>query len=87
VLIVLMLAPFLIMISFPLPPMLYAVHRDNGPLVARVVGTILYFAIVAPMSLRFGVTGAAGAFVIGTATMVAILAFQVQREYRRIRTQ
>jgi len=87
VLIVLMLAPFLIMISFPLPPMLYAVHRDNDPLTARVVGTIAYFAIVAPMSLRFGVTGAAGAFVIGTATMVAILAYQVRREYRRMRAR
>jgi len=87
VLIVLMLAPFLIMISFPLPPMLYAVHRDNDPLTARIVGTIVYFAIVAPMALRFGVTGAAGAFVIGTATMVAILAYQVRRAYRQGRAQ
>lgn len=87
VLIVLMLAPFLIMISFPLPPMLYAVHRDNDPLTARIVGTIVYFAIVAPMALRFGVTGAAGAFVIGTATMVVILAYQVRRAYRQARAR
>lgn len=87
VLIVLMIAPFLIMISFPLPPMLYAAHRDDAPLTARIIGTILYFAIVAPLSWKFGVTGAAAAFVIGTATMVAVLVLQVQAEYRRIRAR
>jgi O-antigen/teichoic acid export membrane protein len=87
VLIVLMFAPFLIMISFPLPPMLYAVHREGAPLTARIVGTIVYFAIVAPLSWRFGVTGAAAAFVIATAVMVAILIVQVSREYRRVRKQ
>jgi len=85
VLIVLMFAPFLIMVSFPLPPMLYAVGRDDAPLTARIVGTIVYFAIVAPLSWQFGVAGAAAAFVIGTAVMVAILAVQVAGEYRKMR--
>ena len=87
VLIVLIIAPFLIMISFPFPPMLYALHRDDAPLTARIVGTIIYFAIVAPLSWRFGVIGAATAFVIGTAVMVAILAVQLWREYGRVRTR
>jgi O-antigen/teichoic acid export membrane protein len=87
VLIVLMFAPFLIMISFPLPPMLYAVDRDDAPLTARIVGTIIYFAIVAPLSWKFGVAGAAAAFVIGTAVMVVILGLQVWREYHRVRTR
>jgi len=87
VLIVLMLAPFLIMISFPLPPMLYAVDRDDAPLTARIVGTIIYFAIVAPLSWQYGVTGAALAFVIGTAAMVAILVMEVAREYSKVRSR
>ena len=87
VLIVLMVAPFLIMISFPLPPMLYALHRDDAPLTARIVGTIVYFAIVAPLSWKFGVTGAAAAFVIGTAVMVAILVLQLWREYARMKAR
>ncbi|HEU5482955.1 MAG TPA: polysaccharide biosynthesis C-terminal domain-containing protein, partial [Sphingomicrobium sp.] len=87
VLVVLMFAPFLIMISFPLPPMLYAVDRDDAPLTARIVGTIIYFAIVAPLSWQFGVAGAAAAFVAGTAVMVAILSVQVWREYHRVRTR
>ena len=86
VLIVLMFAPFLIMISFPLPPMLYAVHREDAPLTARIVGTIVYFSIVAPLSWQFGLIGAAAAFVIGTAIMVAVLSLQVWREYARVRT-
>ncbi|MGI8704866.1 MAG: lipopolysaccharide biosynthesis protein [Sphingomicrobium sp.] len=87
VLIVLVFAPFLIMISFALPPMLYALHRDDAPLTARVVGTIVYFAIVAPLAWEFGLTGAAAAFVIGTAVMVAVLTIQLWREYRRVRAQ
>jgi O-antigen/teichoic acid export membrane protein len=87
VLIVLVIAPFLFMISFPLPPMLYALHRDDAPLTARIVGTVIYFAIIAPLSWQFGVTGAAAAFVIGTAAMVLVLAAQLHREYRRVRFQ
>lgn len=87
VLVVLMLAPFLIMISFPLPPMLYAVDRDDAPLTARVVGTIIYFAIVAPLAWQYGVIGAALAAVIGTAVMVAVLVLQVWREYAKVRTR
>lgn len=85
VLVLLMVAPFLIMISFPLPPMLYAVGRDDAPLTARIVGTLVYFAIIAPLSWELGLIGAAAAFVIGTATMVAILSAQVWREYQRVR--
>ncbi len=84
-LIVLIIAPLLAMISFPMPPMLYALHRDQAPLVARLVGTVLYLAVVAPLAWRFGLAGAAGAFVLGTAAMVLILAVQLGREYRRVR--
>ncbi|MEO8548242.1 MAG: lipopolysaccharide biosynthesis protein [Sphingomicrobium sp.] len=85
VLLVLMVAPLLAMVSFPLPPMLYTLDRPDAPLKARLIGTILYFAIVAPLSWRFGVTGAAVAFVLGYAVMVAVLALQLLGEYRRVR--
>ncbi|HVL79394.1 MAG TPA: oligosaccharide flippase family protein [Sphingomicrobium sp.] len=85
VLIVLMIAPLLAMLSFPLPPMLYALDRPDGPLKARLVGTLLYFGIVAPLAWQFGVAGAAAAFVIGYATMVVVLVLQVRGEHRRVR--
>ncbi|HVM37661.1 MAG TPA: lipopolysaccharide biosynthesis protein [Sphingomicrobium sp.] len=87
ILLVLILAPLLTMISFPLPYMLYALDRPDGPLKARLIGTIIYFAIIAPLSWRFDAVGAAAAFVVGTAAMVLVLAIQVAREYRRVRVR
>ena len=72
-----------------LPPasMLYALDRPDAPLKARLVGTIVYFGIIAPLSWRFGVMGAAAAFVLGYAAMALMLALQVRSEYRRVRTR
>jgi O-antigen/teichoic acid export membrane protein len=86
VLLVLMIAPFLVMLSFPVVPMLYALDRPDAPLKARLIGTILYFAIVAPLAWRFGVIGAAISFVIGVAAMVTTQVMQLVGEYRRVRT-
>jgi O-antigen/teichoic acid export membrane protein len=85
-LVVLIIAPLLAMVSFPMPPMLYALHRDQAPLISRIVGTVLYLLIVAPLTWRFGLAGAAAAFVIGTAAMVLVLTMQLLREYRRVRS-
>ena len=85
VLLVLMIAPMLAMLSFSMAPMLYTLDRPDAPLKARLIGTILYFAIVAPLAWRFGVIGAASAFVLGYAVMVAVLALQLTAEYRRVR--
>ena len=85
VLMVLIVAPMLGILSFPLPSMLYALERPDGPLKARLLGTVAYFIIVAPLAWRFGVTGAAGAFVIGFAVMVLALVMQVRSEHRRVR--
>ena len=65
--------------------MLYALDRPDAPLKARLVGTIVYFAIIAPLCWRFGVIGAATAFVLGYASMALMLALQVRSEYRRVR--
>ena len=86
VLVVLMLVPVLGILSFPLPPMLYALDRPDGPLKARLLGTIAFFLLVAPLAQRFELLGAAAAFVIGNAVMVAALAWQVRREHHRVRS-
>jgi O-antigen/teichoic acid export membrane protein len=84
-LLILMIVPFLGVFSFPLPPMLYALDRPDGPLKARLTGTILYFLIIAPLSWRFGVNGAAIAFVIGNVGTVATMMWLLRGEYRRVR--
>ena len=86
-LVILMLVPFLNVFSFPMPPMLYALDRPDGPLKARLVGTIIYFLIIAPLSWRLGVEGAAIAFVIGNGATVAMMIWQLRGEYRRLRSR
>ena len=84
-LVILMVVPFLSVFSFPLPPMLYALDRPDGPLKARVIGTVLFFLIIAPLSWRFGVVGAAIALVIGNVGTVGAMMWQLRQEYRRVR--
>ena len=84
-LIVLMLVPFLGVLSFPLPPMLYALDRPDAPLKARAIGTVTYFLIVAPLCWRLGVIGAAIAFTLGNAATAAVMVWQLRAEHRRVR--
>ena len=79
--------PLLAILSFPLPPMLYALDRADGPLKARIVATILYFAIVAPLCWRFNTMGAAIAIVAAHVVMVVILVVMVRGEHRRVRAK
>jgi O-antigen/teichoic acid export membrane protein len=85
VLMILIIAPLLGVISFPLPSMLLALDRPEGPVRARLLGAIVYFAIVAPLAWRFGIIGAAIAFVIGNVVLVMALVWQVRTEHRRVR--
>jgi O-antigen/teichoic acid export membrane protein len=87
VLLIMVGVPLLAILSFPLPSMLYALDRADAPLTARLVGTGLYFAIVAPLCWRFDVQGAAIAIVIGHAVMIAVLVWQLRREHRRVRAK
>jgi O-antigen/teichoic acid export membrane protein len=84
-LVILMLIPFLSIFSFPLPPMLYALDRPDAPVTARFAGTIIFFVIIAPLSWRFGLDGAAIALVVGRAATVAAMLWQLRAEHRRVR--
>ena len=85
ILMVLILASVIGIFSFPLPSMLYALDRPDAPLKARLVGSIVYFGLIAPLCLRFGVMGAAAAFVMGYAAMALTLLLYVRAEYHRVR--
>jgi O-antigen/teichoic acid export membrane protein len=84
-LLVLMLVPVLGVISFPFAPMLYAFGRAGDPLWAKLIGSVVFFASLAPLAWTFGVVGAAISFVIGSATNVLILIIQLLRQYRKVR--
>ena len=87
VLLVMIGVPLVAILSFPLPPMLYALDRPDGPLKARIVATIVYFAIIAPLCWEFDTMGAAMAIVLAHLVMVAILIFMLRREHRRVRAK
>jgi O-antigen/teichoic acid export membrane protein len=78
-------ALLLTMIAFPLTPMLYALDRTLAPLVARVLGASVYVAAIFPLAYRFGIVGAALAFVLGNLVMFGWLGLSLAREYRRLR--
>jgi O-antigen/teichoic acid export membrane protein len=84
-LVVLMVVPLIAIISFPLPPMLYALGRAGDPLKARVLASILFFGALPPLCWKYGVVGAAAAFVIATAANAAIMSIQLSGDYRRLR--
>jgi len=85
-LVILMIIPFLGIFSFPLPPMLYALGRSDGPLKAKLIGSVAFFGTIAPLSWSFGVAGAAVALVIGNAANVLAMLLQLRGEHRRVRT-
>jgi O-antigen/teichoic acid export membrane protein len=87
VLLVMIGVPLVAILSFPLPPMLYALDRPDGPLKARVIATIIYFAIIAPLCWRFDTIGAAMAIVAAHLVMVLILLWMLRGEYRRVRAK
>jgi O-antigen/teichoic acid export membrane protein len=84
-LLILMVVPFISVFSFPLPPMLYALDRPDAPVTARVIGSAVFFLGIAPLSWRFGVIGAAIAFVMGSAATVVAMMWQLRLEHRRVR--
>lgn len=84
-LVILMVVPFISVFSFPLPPMLYALNRPDGPVTARLIGSAMFFLSIAPLCWGWGVVGAAIALVLGNVATVAVMMVQLQREYRRVR--
>ena len=85
-LLVLALVPVLGVLSFPLAPMLYALGKAGGPLRARLTASVIFFIALAPLSMAFGIIGAAVAFVLATAINVGMMIAQLAILYRRRRT-
>ena len=85
VLLIMMLVPAIGILTFPLPSMLLALDRPSAPLVARLVGTGAYFALIYPLATWYGLSGAAWAFVIGNLLMAVTLIGQLRGEHSRWR--
>lgn len=84
-LVIMMVIPFLAIFSFPLTPMLYALGRSDGPLKAKLLGSIALFITIAPLSWRWNVTGAAIALVLASVVNTGAMLVQLRGEHRRVR--
>jgi len=76
--------PLLTIVSFPLPSTLYALDRPDAPLKARIIATTFYFAAIGPLAHLAGLRGAALAFLLANALLVAALAIFLRVEYHRV---
>lgn len=84
-LVVLMAIPFIGIFSFPLSPMLYALGRSDAPLKAKLLGSAVFFATIAPLSWALDVLGAAIALVLANVVNTAAMMVQLRGEHRRVR--
>jgi O-antigen/teichoic acid export membrane protein len=84
-LVIMMVIPFLGIFSFPLTPMLYALGRSDGPLKAKLLGSLIFFITIAPLSWRWNVIGAAIALVLANVVNTATMLLQLRTEHRRVR--
>lgn len=84
-LVILTAIPFLGIFSFPLSPMLYALGRSDGPLKAKLLGSLAFFITIAPLSWEAGVVGAAISLVLANLVNTGVMMVQLRREHRRIR--
>ena len=84
-LLILIAIPFIGIFSFPLSPMLYALGRSDGPLKAKLLGSAIFFATIAPLSWALDVVGAAIALVLANAVNAGAMMVQLRGEHRRVR--
>jgi O-antigen/teichoic acid export membrane protein len=84
-LVIMMVIPFLGIFSFPLTPMLYALGRSDAPLKAKLMGSAVFFAAIAPLAWRWDVIGAAIALVLANVVNTGAMLLQLRTEHRRVR--
>jgi O-antigen/teichoic acid export membrane protein len=67
--------------------MLYALGRSDGPLKAKLLGSAIFFASIAPLSWKWNITGAAIALVLANLVNTAAMMIQLLGEHRRVRAK
>ena len=78
---IMMIATLLSAISFPVVPMLYALHRTNIPVVGKFWATAAFLLSLYPLCRWAGIAGAGIAYVVGDVLGVALMIIALRREY------
>jgi len=83
---ILLLGTFVNVVTFPVTPMLYALHRTEVPLFAKALGIGTSLATLYPLCQWLGLAGAALATLLGTLIAIFSSVAVLGREYRVART-
>jgi O-antigen/teichoic acid export membrane protein len=80
---VLLMLPVIATLAFPLPAMFYSLGKPGGPLVANILGALIFVCSLPLLTASKGLVGAGLAFVAGRLvsllTMGALLAWHYHR--------
>lgn len=82
---IMLVGTFLGVVTFPVTPMLYALHRSGVPLAAKTIGIGVSLLALYPLARWLGLPGAGLAYVVGNLISIGATTFVLRGEYRRIR--
>ena len=78
---IMIIATLLSAISFPVVPMLYALHRTNITVAAKFWATAVFLLSLYPLCRWAGIAGAGIAYVIGDVLGIVLMMVALRREY------
>lgn len=82
---VIMFLPVIATLAFPLPAMFYSLGRPGGPLIANIVGTMVFVGSLPFLTAQQGLVGAGIALVAGRLSSLLTMAGLLALLYRRTR--
>lgn len=82
---VLLVLPVIATLAFPLPAMFYSLGRPSGPLVANVIGALLFIGSLPLLTASMGLVGAGVAIVVGRLASLVVMSLSLALLYRRSR--
>jgi hypothetical protein len=82
-LMVLLILPVIATLAFPLPAMFYSLGRPSGPLVANVVGALVFIGSLPILAPPYGLVGAGAALVLGRLCSLLVMAALLTSLYRQ----
>ncbi|UUR08661.1 lipopolysaccharide biosynthesis protein [Sphingomonas glaciei] len=79
---VLMLLPVIATLAFPLPAMFYSLGRPGGPLVANIIGAVVFVGTLPFLAAGHGLVGAGVAMVLGRLSSLLAMGILLTLLYR-----
>jgi O-antigen/teichoic acid export membrane protein len=81
-LMVILILPAIATLAFPLPAMFYSLGRPSGPLIANVVGALVFISSLSFLAPTYGLVGAGVALVLGRLCSLLVMAALLALLYR-----